>query len=408
MNSQGAPPRATETNQWLDVLDPARQRQLLLDVIALSSAADDLPALSDSAAALVARLSGADRCVIHVSDESRRRLVVAGGWPVGSTANDVVVPMGAGLAGWTASHGRPAISVDVNADRLWQEFPEGHPGQFASATSVPVGLPGSAPVGVISAFTEGRRNFAGSDVECLVGIGRLLAPLLAVARHHQHLHTRELSRHRSTEEFVALQEADRRRLAAEVHDGVGQRIAGLSFHLVAAAESLGDHPEFAAEQLSTARELADLAQAEVRSAVYGLRPPLLDDLGLADALASLGRRAPGLEVDVRAGEQPLPDHVATSLYRITQEALQNITKHAAATRASIELFPAGRHVVLRVADDGDGFDPGDRADGYGLRTMRERADLIGGHLDVVSRPGRGTTLSVRVPLASMHPATSQE
>lgn len=414
------------SSEWLDVLDPGVQRELLLGIISLSAATDDLPALARGAAGLAARLSDADRCLIHVLDDDRRRLILTGTWPSGDTAGawptgdkagaepvdaaaaaDVddaeVLRIGSGLIGWVASHGRPAVSADVNSDVRGAEVPAGRPSPYASAVSAPIGRPGTAPCGVVSVFTRAPRDFTDEQVECIVGIGRLLAPSLAAARHHQQLHARELSRHRSTEDFISLQESERRRLAADVHDGVGQRIVGLSFHLIAAAESLADRPDFAAEQLATARELADLAQAEVRSAVYGLRPPLLDDLGLADALASLGRRAPGLDVDVRVTEQPLEDHVATSLYRITQEALQNVTKHADAGRAIVELFMSGRHVILRITDDGDGFDPGDHTDGHGLTIMRERAELIGGRLDLISRRGGGTTISVRLPLSAQHP-----
>ncbi len=396
------------TDEWLAALAPAAQRELLLEIIELSAATADLRAMADRAAVLVARVSGTDRCVVHVLDDSGRRLVVAGGWPAGNGSDAEVLPIGSGLAGWVASHGRPAVSVDLGRDTRGADGSGTGAAPYASSVSAPVGIAGSAPCGVVSVFTTARCEFTADQVAGVVGVGRLLGPSLTAARHHQDMHTRELSRSRGTEDFVSLQESDRRRLAAEVHDGVGQRIVGLSFHLAAAAESLADQPDFAAEQLATARELAELAQAEVRSAVYGVRPPLLDDLGLADALASLGRRVPGLDVDVRVTDQvlsdpALADHVATSLYRIAQEALQNVAKHAAAGRATVELFPAGQHVVLRITDDGDGFDPAARTEGHGLTNMRERAELVGGRLDLVSRRGGGTTLSVRIPPMRPHP-----
>ncbi len=397
-------PPARSGTAWLDTLDQARQRALLLDVISLGSSVDDLAALSAAATATVARVCGADRCLLYVMDEHRRRLTVSGSWPAAAGTGPVVVPVGAGIAGWVASHVRPLLSSVATGEPNWRDSPEltGVPaGPNSTAVGVPLGEPGAAPCGVLAVVHADPGVVTAPEVERLLGIGRLLTPALAAARHHQHLHSRELSRHRSTEEFVALQESERRRLAAEVHDGVGQRIVGLAFHLVAAAESLADRPGFAAAQLATARELAGLAEAEVRSAVEGLRPPLLDDLGLADALASLGRRTPGLEVavEVRIGQDVLADHVATSLYRIAQEAMQNIIKHAGAARATIELYPSAGSVVLRVTDDGDGFDPEDQAAGHGLRIMRERAELIGAHLDLVSRPGVGTTATLRLPLA---------
>ena len=172
----------------------------------------------------------------------------------------------------------------------------------------------------------------------------------------------------------------------------------MSYHLDAAADALHDAPEFTAGQLVLARQMIDLTLNEARAAISGLRPPVLDDLGLADGLASLARSIGGVQVTVEADECALPEHVEIALYRITQEALQNVVKHSGATVAGVVLRCDPGLVSLRISDDGAGFHPDAAAGGFGLSGMAERAELVGGHLDVSSGPGRGTTIEARIPV----------
>jgi two-component system, NarL family, sensor kinase len=159
-----------------------------------------------------------------------------------------------------------------------------------------------------------------------------------------------------------------------------------------------------AAQLTQARELLNLALDEARSAISGLRPPILDDLGLAGGLASLARSTPQLDLDVDLADHRLPEHVEIALYRIAQECVQNIVKHARATVAGLRFDVHDSIARLEVTDDGIGFDASmttaqrDGMGGYGLRSMVERAELVGGRVRIRSRPGGGTTVTVSVPL----------
>jgi signal transduction histidine kinase len=209
---------------------------------------------------------------------------------------------------------------------------------------------------------------------------------------------REHALERFAERVIAAAEAERRRLAADIHDGISQRLISLSYHLDAAADALRDAPEFTAEQLKLARQMIDLTLNEARAAVSGLHPPVLDDLGLADALASLARGIGGLQVTVEADDCALPEHAEIALYRIAQEALQNVVKHAGAEAASVVLRCAPGTVSLRITDDGAGFHPDAVAPGFGLSGMTERAELVGGRLEIRSYPGRGTTIEARIPV----------
>ena len=144
--------------------------------------------------------------------------------------------------------------------------------------------------------------------------------------------------------------------------------------------------------------MIDLTLNEARATISGFRPPVLDDLGLADGLASLARSIGGVQVTVEADECTLPEHVEIAIYRIAQEALQNVVKHAGAAAASVILRCDPGLVFLGVTDDGAGFAPDAAAGGFGLSGKAERAELVGGRFDVRSGPGRGTTIEARIPV----------
>jgi signal transduction histidine kinase len=251
-----------------------------------------------------------------------------------------------------------------------------------------------------------RREFTARDVELLLVIGRLIAGALHQARLHRQLVARERAHENFVEQVIEAQEIERRRLAGDIHDGISQRLVTLSYRLDAATQAVEDNPEMVAEQLSKARELVDLTLQEARAAISGLRPPVLDDLGLSGGLASLARSIPGIDVEVELDDTRLPDHIEIALYRIAQECLQNVIKHAKANRARLTFFVNSETARLEIIDDGVGFDTfehplgGDEMGGYGLLSMAERAEIVGGRLNIRSRPGSGTAVTATIPLPS--------
>jgi two-component system, NarL family, sensor kinase len=206
-----------------------------------------------------------------------------------------------------------------------------------------------------------------------------------------------------------VQEEERRRLARELHDGLGQTLTALTHQLERLGEKLdGAVPPELLARLDDSVEMARLALNESRELSRLLRPPVLDDLGLVAALSWLARtleQRTGLKVELTL--DPLAERVdpdlKTLVFRLVQEALTNVLRHAGVDRAQVEVWRSGESLVLRVADAGRGFEPqavlvGEAATGSGLRGMRDRLELFGGRLEIASIPGQGTVLSAAVPL----------
>lgn len=201
-----------------------------------------------------------------------------------------------------------------------------------------------------------------------------------------------------------VQEDERRRLARELHDGVGQNLTALKHRLSQLDDALPpDGP--ARAQLDAALALCSETLEDTRHLSRLLRPPILDDLGLEPALRWLARslgESAGLVVTLDV--QPLPPldgELQTLLFRVAQEALNNAAKHASAQNVIVRLVARDGMLQLQVADDGQGFDPAKalHAGGSGLGGMRERLRLYDGRLELHATPGEGTRVRALVPLA---------
>ena len=297
------------------------------------------------------------------------------------------------------------ITEDKESDARYVPMESLGDSGFTSMVSVPMETDPGGLVGELTVHTVKRREFTAGDVELLLVIGRLIAGALHQARLHRQLVGRERAHENFVEQVIEAQEIERRRLAGDIHDGISQRLITLSYRLDAAARAVGDDPAEASVQLEAARELVDLTLQEARAAIGGLRPPVLDDLGLAGGLASLARSIPQIRLDVDLADTRLPEHIEFALYRIAQECLQNVVKHAQATVARLAFSVYDDDARLEIIDDGVGFNMlehplgGDESRGYGLLSMSERAELVGGRLNIRSRPGSGTAVTAIIPLS---------
>ena len=209
----------------------------------------------------------------------------------------------------------------------------------------------------------------------------------------------EAERQESGRRVLAAQEAERRRIAQELHDQIGQNLTAVVLELkrVRAQVDGGE-----AEALADAQELARETLEEVRRISYELRPAALDDLGLPSALRSLcagieKRAGIVVDLDVPDSLPELDPQVELAIYRVAQEALTNAVRHAHCHAVRVFLGPVGEDILLHVADDGVGMDGS--FPGGGLRGMRERAVAVGAAFETRSARGRGVEVSMRVPAA---------
>jgi len=208
---------------------------------------------------------------------------------------------------------------------------------------------------------------------------------------------------------VLAQEEERQYIARELHDEASQALTALSWGLAAVEDALPDHPAEACERAGELRRLTKQVMNNLRQLTVRLRPAVLDELGLVAALITYAddcsTRFPfAVEVEVIGQRRRLPSEIETTLYRIAQEAITNVAKHAQATHASIRLHFSHQEVTLNVSDNGVGMDveiarrAAASGKGWGLAGIRERIQLVEGRLDVRSAPGTGTDLSVWVPI----------
>lgn len=343
--------------------------------------------------------TGADACFVHVVDHEAGELVLMGATPddFHRLAGTIRLPMGEGLAGWVAEHGETAAVDDKWRDPRYRYIPALRGEEYSSLVSVPLRRPSGTVVGVMNVHAAESDHFHADTVAQMEDVASLLSGSVEAAILLDRLQRRESDLESFAARTVELQELDRRRIAGDIHDGISQRLIS-AWYRVRAAIALTDRPDVQRE-LSTAADLLSEALEDSRRAITGLRPTLLDDLGLEAAITSVASDLHAMDVSVDIAGCPLAPHVETAIFRIVQEALQNVVKHSSASSASVRLAPDGDKVTLTVRDDGVGMDPekADSLTSFGLSGMHERALLLGGSLSIRSSSGEGTAVVVTIP-----------
>ena len=390
----------------------------------MSTDAGTVPGAED-----LARLLDADGVLLFASDG--QDLTVADIWPPDPAAAALSMPIGFGVTGLVARNGKPVL-LDDDSPRnvLHRQLLRLEPQQTVARLCLPLYGLEDRIVGVLAAHRSPRKPFGPADLAAAAPYTAVLGLRLHAEQLWLAVNRHRTERDRLIKQAISAQEAERRRIAFDLHDGVTTALASMSFHLSAADLTVSElaardlsvgpppHEEFerARAELVNATNLADLAYHQTRAAISGLHSLVLDDLGLVAAMESLVQTAAGgddgpsidLAVDPEAALDDIADHTAAALYRIAQEALANAVKHADADRIVLSLRRVGDSIVLGCADDGKGFDPAERrtaragdADGaqhFGLSSIAERCALIEASLRIESVPGRGTTLLVELPL----------
>ncbi len=304
------------------------------------------------------------------------------------------LPRTHGLLGAMLIDREPFRSTDITQDprfRGW--WPDAHP-VMRSFLGVPIVSRGDIIGALYLTDKEGGTGFDARDEKLIV----VLAAHAAIAIENARLF--EASRELSVME-------ERNRLARELHDAMAQNLFSLSLNAEAAAALIESDPGRSASELRRVQELAQRTQVELRSLVFGLRPAQLEQDGL---VATIGKhldvlgRAHTLKAELRShGDATLDPRTERELYRIVQEALSNVVRHAQATAVTVDVELGVESVTVEIRDDGNGFDPSARAireRRLGLTSMRERAKALGGRLTIDSVPGSGTTVRAQVPCGS--------
>ena len=255
-----------------------------------------------------------------------------------------------------------------------------------------------------------RVDLAGGDA-----LGDLAKDVARISSEHTWLLLRlgegERRLHLIARNILRVQESERARISRELHDQVGQDLLVLKMQIEVLEQEAARDGLPLAPRLREIKEIAERTLQEVRHISHQLRPQMLDEFGLIPTLQWLVRtfgQRMGIEVHlVHEGmETPLDPDVGTLAFRVVQEALTNMAKHARTPTAEVRLQRAKSRLVLQVQDHGLGFDPApilesdEEGRGFGVRGMRERVRVFGGHFDLRSSPGAGTLIRVEVPLPS--------
>ena len=246
------------------------------------------------------------------------------------------------------------------------------------------------------------RNERGKPIKVLV------ACLDITEQRHSEAALRQAAQdlHGLSQRLVQAEEIERRRVARELHDQVGQSLSALNINLDIISRERGTLPVVLQQRLDDSLGLVESTAQAIENVMADLRPPLLDEYGLAAALnwhADEFSRRTGVAVTVidstPEATKKARHEAAVALFRIAQESLNNVLKHAEAKQVRIEVLATGEDLVLDVRDDGRGFDPGAAPSGrWGMTTMRERTQAAGGQLHIDAGVGRGTRIHARVPL----------
>ena len=281
--------------------------------------------------------------------------------------------------------------------------------QPRDVTHLPLTYTGEAVGELVLGVRPGEQEFGADDRRLLEDLARQAGVAVHALRLRDEALRLAEDLQRSRQEIITAREEERRRLRRDLHDGLGPQLASLTMKAEAARDLLATNPATAGTLLADIVEHAQESVVDIRRLVYALRPPALDDLGLAGALqahAAQYRRSP-MQVTIEAPElPPLPAAVEVAAYRIALEAITNAARHAEARTCRVQLRLEEDALWLEVTDDGRGIGPECGA-GVGLASMRERAAELGGSVEIEARPEGGTRVRARLSLAPVEHAGTE-
>ncbi len=339
------------------------------------------------------------RMSVWLKEETTQDLVLAASAGGGADSEEHPMRIGYGersIVVWVAGHGEPVLANDVCAETRYLEAAGSE--ATRAELAVPIKLNGET-IGVLDIEHAEVGAFDPADADMLVTVADQVAIAIENARLWE-----------QNRQLAIIEE--RNRIAREIHDTLAQNLTGITLQLEAAVQIHDTNPERAWERVEKALTLTKEGLNDVRRSVRNLRPAPLETRTLQNALADELARVESdtgarTEYEVADSLPRLPAHVEDALFRIAQESLNNVRRHANASQVRLSLEPEGEDWVrLRVRDNGVGFRPEDadpQCRTFGLTSMRERARLIGGELEVRSNRNRGTVIVARAPISMEKP-----
>jgi len=302
---------------------------------------------------------------------------------------------------------RQAVNL-IECLRLEQALPR-TPERHQHAT-IPLLSQSEVPVGILNLLLPAGRVLSERDLDVLEALGHDVAVAIQRARLFEEVRDKEAMTRDLMQRLLAAQEEERRRIAQDLHDHAGQTMTALIIQLAYLIGHIDTmNKATIASELERFRTVAEQSLDELHKLVYDLRPMILDDQGLTAAVRSYvdtHLKPTGIDIGLKivGPEGRLPRDVETAAYRIVQEAATNTLRYAEAKHLEIRVDRREDWLIVMIRDDGKGFVPEDTEPkkSLGLHGMRERAELVGGNLQVLSVPGAGTTILARLPLLRAH------
>lgn len=316
--------------------------------------------------------------------------------------------LGEGISGRVAQTGESILVEDISKDPRASRRDLIVLEEIRPFVSVPL-LSKERVLGVLNVTSHEAGKLSPASVQLLESIAAQIAIAIENARLHKEVQRKEEIRGELLQDIFTVQEEERKRIARELHDETSQVLASLTGNLEAAASMLPDNEQKTRAILRKAQSLSIELLDGTNRLIYELRPTLLDDMGLIAAtrwLITNNLEAAGVKVTFNTvgTVRRLDPQVETTLFRVIQEAVNNIARHAEAKKATIRLQFKKNFVLAQVKDNGTGFDveeaisSKERPRGLGLLGMRERMELMKGTLNIASKPGGGTEVNIEIPV----------
>jgi signal transduction histidine kinase len=326
-------------------------------------------------------------------------------------AEEMRLQVGEGIAGSVAESGKAVLLEDISTDPRTFSIDRVSTEGLKAFISVPLRAKDTV-LGVLNVASHSSHHFTQDDMHLLHAIGDQVGVAIEEAELYNQLR-KERENYRQLARYMLIaQEAERGRVARELHDETSQSLTGLSLNMqallnIANASDFGD-TAFKAK-LEQAYNIALQLNSEINKIMKSLRPTALDSLGLGPAIRQIAEnrlQSAGINVSVKQEgmEERLPSEVEFGLFRIAQGSIANIAWHSQAKNAVVSLRCNSDELTMQIEDDGKGFDAlkpievDESGRGRGLFSMKERASLLGGTYDIESQPGKGTRIIVKVPV----------